>query len=161
MNAIGLLGGSDLGLESQVLGKRSVVVEVLQVASIPHDSVLGSSSLILFLVHVGETPLLGNNDLLSTGKLVSRSSKSLHDDGSVGFSSSDREQDLTNVDSGDGVVWLSPSSSHTSLEPIGTGTGQHLVDSDDVVRVNSDPQVEGVLSGSLGNVLVGTDSSSF
>lgn len=43
-------------------------------------------------------------------------------------------------------------------EPIGSGTGQGLVASDDVEGVNSDPQVESVLSGGLDDVLVGTNS---
>ena len=44
--------------------------------------------------------------------------------------------------------------------PIGSGARQGLVASDDVEGVNSDPQVEGVLSGGLDDVLVGTNSSS-
>lgn len=44
--------------------------------------------------------------------------------------------------------------------PIGSGTRQHLVDSDNVERVDSDPQVESLLSGSLDNVLVGANSGS-
>ena len=45
--------------------------------------------------------------------------------------------------------------------PISTGTGQHFVDAEDVEGVNTDPQVEGVLSSVLGNVFVGADTSSF
>lgn len=93
--------------------------------------------------------------------LVSSSSQSLHDDGLVGVLASDGQDDLTDVDSGDLSVRLTPSTSHTLLQPIGTGTRQHLVDSDDVEGVGSDPQVEGVLSGGLDDVLVGTNSSSF
>ena len=43
--------------------------------------------------------------------------------------------------------------------PIGTSTRQHLVDPDNVVRVNPDPHVESLLSCSLDNVLVGTNTS--
>lgn len=93
--------------------------------------------------------------------LVSSSSQSLHDDGLVGVLASDGQDDLADVDSGDLSVRLTPSASHTLLQPIGTGTRQHLVDSDDVEGVGSDPHVEGVLSGGLDNVLVGTNSSSF
>jgi len=45
--------------------------------------------------------------------------------------------------------------------PIGSGTGQHLVDSDNVERVDPDPQVESLFTSSLDNVLVGTNSSGF
>lgn len=84
------------------------------------------------------------------------------------------------VDSSDTSVRLTPSTSHTLLKPtqvsfqqspipyttwskyapIGSGTGQHLVDSDNVEGVDSDSQVESLLSGSLDNVLVGANSSS-
>lgn len=39
-------------------------------------------------------------------------------------------------------------------EPIGTGTGQHLVDTDDVVRVGADAHVETFFAGGLDKVLV-------
>ena len=45
--------------------------------------------------------------------------------------------------------------------PISTSAGQHLVDTDDVERVDADPQMEGILTGGLGDVLVGADASSF
>ena len=64
------------------------------------------------------------------------------------------------VDSGDGTVRLSPSTSHTLLQPIGTGARQHFVDSDDVEGVHSDSHVEGLLSGGLHDVLVGANSGS-
>ena len=45
--------------------------------------------------------------------------------------------------------------------PIGSSTGQHLVDSDNVERMDPDPQVESLFTSSLDNVLVGTNSSGF
>jgi hypothetical protein len=98
---------------------------------------------------------------LATSKLVARSSDSLENDGSVALTTTNREENLSNVDSSDSVVWLSVGTSHTSLKSIGTGAGQHLVDSDDVERVNTDSHVERVLSCSLGDVLVGANTSGF
>lgn len=66
----------------------------------------------------------------------------------------------SHVDSGDGTVWLTPSTSHTLLQPIGTGTRQHFVDSDNVEGVDSDSHVEGLFTGSLDDVLVGANSGS-
>ena len=101
---------------------------------------------------------LGDNDLLSSRELVLSSSESLHDDGLVVVLASNRENDLTNVDSRDHSVGLSPRSSHSSLKSIGSGTGQHLVDSDGVEGVHSDSEMEGILSGGLDDVLVGANS---
>jgi hypothetical protein len=44
--------------------------------------------------------------------------------------------------------------------PIGASTRQHLVDSQDMVRVHANSQMERVLPGRLGHILVGADSSS-
>jgi len=84
----------------------------------------------------------------------------------------DRKSDL-HVDTSDGTVWLTPSSTHTLLQPesqhrfhgkanqsspIGTGTRQHLVDTDNVERVDPHSHVEGLLTGGLDNVLVGANT---
>ncbi len=53
---------------------------------------------------------------------------------------------MTNVDTSDGAVWLAPCTSHSSLQSIGTGARQHLVDSDDVVWVGSDSEMETFLA---------------
>ena len=45
--------------------------------------------------------------------------------------------------------------------PIGSGTGQHLVDAQDVEGVHADTEMEGILPGRLGDVLVGADTRSF
>lgn len=66
--------------------------------------------------------------------------------------SSDREEDLADVDTGNGSVWLAESTTHTSLESIGSGTRQHLVDADDVVWVGADTEVETFLSCDLDEV---------
>ena len=44
------------------------------------------------------------------------------------------------------------------MKPIGSGTGQHLVDTDDVEGVGPDPQVERVLSRGLDDVLVAANT---
>jgi hypothetical protein len=79
----------------------------------------------------------------------------------TGITSSDRQDDLTNVDTGNLSVGLSEGSTHTSLQSIGTSATQHLVDADDVVRMGANTQVETFLSGNLGQVLVGTDTGGF
>lgn len=93
-----------------------------------------------------------------TTHLVSRTAESLHDDGLVGVLASDGEDDLANVDTGDHAVGLSPGASHSGLETIRAGARQHLVDTDDVVRVDADAHVERVLARGLGHVFVGADT---
>jgi len=79
----------------------------------------------------------------------------------VGISGSDRQENLANVDTGDGAVGLAPSTSHTGLKSIGTGAGQHLVDADNVVWVGSDSEMETFFASNLDKILVGADASGF
>jgi hypothetical protein len=72
-------------------------VTYLDVGSIGHNLVLPPQCLVIGPVEGSETPLLGNDDLLPSGELVSCSSESLHDDGSVLVSASDGHDDLTTV----------------------------------------------------------------
>lgn len=155
-----LLLRGDTGLEAEVLLERTVVVDVLQVAAVLEDAVRLLGLGVLLAVHVGETPLLGDDDLLATSELVSRSAQGLEHNSLVAVTRSDREQDLANVDTSHGTVGLAVSATHTSLEPIGTSAGKHLVDTDHVEGVHTDTQVERVLTRGLGDVLVGTDTGS-
>jgi len=56
--------------------------------------------------------------------------------------SSHGEENLANVHTGNGPVGLAPSSTHSSLQSIGSGTRQHFVDADDVVGVSADTEME-------------------
>ena len=73
-------------------------------------------------------------------------------DGHTRVTSSDTQDDLTNVDTGDSAVRLAPRTTHTRLQSIGTGARQHLVDADDVVRVSADAEMEGFLATALDEV---------
>lgn len=72
-----------------------------------------------------------------------------------------REDDLANVDTGDKAIRLAKSSTHSSLQSIGTSARQHLVDADDMVWVGADTEVETFLASNLDEVLVGADAGGF
>lgn len=74
---------------------------------------------------------------------------------------SDGEDDLADVHTRNGTVGLAEGTTHTGLQPIGTGARQHLVDTDDMVRVGADTEMETFLAGNLDEVLVGADTGSF
>ncbi len=161
----------------------------LDISTIIDDLLILLERLVVGTVERGEPPLLGDDDLLSSGELVSGAAESLDDDGFVGVFASDGHDHLAtaqilagkpqgrhrnvHIDTGDGTVRLPPSSAHTLLEPthqldrfkadspIGPGTGQHLVDPDDMVWVNPHSEMESLLARSLDNVLVCANSSGF
>ena len=56
---------------------------------------------------------------------------------------------------------LAKGTAHTGLETIGSGARQHLVDTDDMVRVGTDTEMETFLSGNLDEVLVGANTGGF
>jgi hypothetical protein len=93
--------------------------------------------------------------------LVLATPQSLKSNGAVGVPRPDGHKDLANVDTGDKTVGLAESTTHTRLQSIGTSARQHLVDTDDVVGVDTDTEMEGFLSGSLDEVLVGADTGGF
>lgn len=73
----------------------------------------------------------------------------------------DAHDDLANVDTGNSTVGLTPGTTHTSLQSIGTGARQHLVDTDDVEGVGADAEVERFLTTVLDEVLVGANTGGF
>lgn len=117
-------------------------------------------SLDLFRSVLGETELGGDEHFLSSREFHLGSSHSFQAVVDVGGVSSDGHQGLANLDSADLAVWLSEGSSHTRLESISTCAGEHLVDSDDVPRVDSDSHVEVVLTAGLDHVLVASNTAS-
>jgi len=137
-----------------------VVVDILNVAAVRDDAAGITSLLVLRASQLGETPLVRDQELLAAGKLVLGATQSLNDDSLVGVLSADGNQGLANGDTGNGAVRLTESTTHTGLETIGTGTGQHLVDAQDVEGMDTDTHVEGLLARVLRDVLVGSDTGS-
>jgi len=138
-----------------------VIAQELNIGTINQDL---SSSLLLHVLLTakrGEAPVLGNDDLLATRELVLGTTEGLESGSTVGITGADTQDDLTDVDTGNSSVWLSPSTTHSSLQSIGTGARQHLVDTDDMVWVSADTEMETFLSCNLDQVLVGANTGSF
>ena len=76
----------------------------------------------------------------------------------TGVASTARKDDLADVDTGDKAVGLAEGTTHTGLKSIGTSARQHLVDTDDVVGVDADTEMERFLSTVLDEVLVGANT---
>jgi hypothetical protein len=59
---------------------------------------------------------------------------------------------LANVDTSNSSIGLAPSTTHSCLQSIGTSARQHLVDTDDMVWVGADTEMETFLSGNFDQV---------
>ena len=107
---------------------------------------------VLLTTDRGEAPVLGDNDLLTSGELVGGAAHGLDSGSAVGVTGADGQEDLANVHTGDKTVGLTVGTTHTGLETIGTSARQHLVDTDDMVGVRTDTKVETFLTGDLDEV---------
>jgi len=146
---------------SDVVGQLAVVGQELNICTINQNSATSLLLHVFLTTERSETPVLGNNDLLATWELVLGSAEGLKGVGAEGITSSETHDDLTNVDTGDSSVGLTPSTTHSSLQSIGTSARQHLVDTDDVIWVSADTEMESFLSCGLDHVLVGANTGGF
>jgi len=146
--ALGLLDGTSTVRETDV------VATVQQAA-------LGLVLLVLSVAELGEAPLVGDDDVLATRELETGTTQSLHDVSLVGLLGAHGQDDLADVDTGDSAIRLAVGTTHTSLQTIGTGARQHLVDAQHVEGVEANAQVEGILAAVLGHVLVHHNTGSF
>merc|ERR1711976_1053288 len=80
-------------------------------------SILSHLSVIL-TVPLGESPFVGNEDLLPSWELELGSPQSLDHLLLVLVSGTYRQENLSDVDAGDGSLGLTEGTTHTSLEPI-------------------------------------------
>lgn len=138
----------DLAVASQELDVGTILLELAGIAHLD----------VLLATDGGETPVLGDNDLLATGELVHGTAEGLDGGGLVGVTGADGQNDLADVHTGDNTLGLTEGTTHTGLQTIGTSARQHLVDTDDVEGVDTDTQVETFLTSDLDEVLVGTDT---
>ena len=88
----------------------------------------------------------------TAGELVGGTAHGLDGGSAVGVTGADGQEDLADVHTGDETVGLTEGTTHTGLETIGSGAGQHLVDTDDVEGVDADAEVETFLTGDLHEV---------
>lgn len=146
---------------ANVAGEVALVAEELNVGTVDLDLALLALLDVLLALERGETPVLGDDDLLATRELVLATPQSLESDSAVRVPSPDGHEDLTNVDTSDKTVGLAESTTHTRLQSIGTSARQHLVDTDDVVGVDTDTEMERFLSSALDHVLVGANTGGF
>lgn len=109
---------------------------------------------------LGEAEFTGDENLLAAGELELGTTESLLGLGHIFGLGTDRHQDGADIDTGRLAKSLSVSVSHTGLESISAGTGEHLVDADDVPWVHSNTNVEAFLSCVDLHVFVGSDTGS-
>jgi hypothetical protein len=108
-----------------------------------------------------ETIVNRDENLLSSWQLIGTSSESLEDIFHLILLNSDRDQLISDSDSGSLTIRLTIGLSHTRLKSICSGTGQHFVDSEYVPWVGSHSEVEFFFGHFSDEILIDGDSASF
>ena len=85
-------------------------------------------------------------------ELILRATERFDGSRAVVITGADREEDLADVDAGDGAVGFAPSPAHARLQAIGAGTREHFVDADDVIRVGANAEVEAFFASDFDEV---------
>jgi len=116
---------------------------------------------VVLLEILGESKLLAHSDCLESWELHLCSSQSFLSNFHIVRTNSDGKENSSNGNSCTFTNWFSEGSSHTLLKSIGSSTGKHFVDSENVPRVNSNLHVESILSCLSLEVFVSSNSSSF
>lgn len=149
------------GVQDLPAGQRASVGDVFDPTAVRNQTLLSHHVIKVTGVELGEAVLLGNVDLLTTRELELGSAQSLHHVLLVLGLGTHGHDHLTDVHAGHGALGFTKSTTHSSLEPVSSSTGQHFVDADDVEGVQTHADVETVLTAGLHHVLVSTDTGSF
>jgi len=116
---------------------------------------------VLRLLVLGESPLVGLDDLLATWELELGTTESFDSDLGVAWLHADGDNDLSDSDTSSSSDGLTVSTTHTGLQPICTGARKHFVDTENVERVGAHTDVVSILPCELGQVLVAGNAASF
>jgi len=131
-----------------------VSAEDLDVATVSLDLTFSGESSEVRVNNGGESVFTGDEDGLSSRELALGASEGLTSEFDVLGLASHGDEDGTDVNTASLEEGFTVSTSHTGLESISTGAGQHLVDADNVPGMGSDSHVEGFLTALGNHVLV-------
>jgi hypothetical protein len=126
----------------------------LAVATVRDDAARITMFNVLILGETRKSPLVGDKELLATGKLVLRTAKSFQGVRAVGILRTDGEKSLADFDACNGAKRFSERATHTSLEPIRASARKHFVNAQHMEGMGADTKMERVLACVLGQILV-------
>lgn len=102
-------------------GEGTMVIDNTDVGSVGDQATLLAKSSVLFTVELGESPFLGDNNLLLSRELEGSTAGGLKNMLGHSILATDGEDDLSNLDTGNNTVGLSESTTHSSLKSVYMG----------------------------------------
>lgn len=151
--------GIDESSSGRALRQRSVASKKLGSNTIVHQTVFFFPLDIVNPGKLCESPLPAHDDLLATREFELGTAKRLLGVNAVLVLATHGQEHLSNGNTSAHSLWLAESAPHTRLEPISSGARKHLVDTEHVEGVHTDTQMERILSGVLGHILVASNTS--
>ena len=140
--------------------QRSVLGAVLGVGTLWLQVTRLRQAQELITVVLREAPLSGKHNLLASRELELGTAEGSHHVLPVHILGPHRDEDLSDLHTSHHTIGLAVSVTHPSLQTIRAGAGQHLVDTQHVVRVSSHTHVEAVTASLLRQHLVGGNTGS-
>merc|ERR1719416_140094 len=131
----------------------------LDVHTVRDETALRLVLLVVTTRELGEAPVVGDVDLLTSREFELGTTQSLDGMLLLVILASHGDQHLSDVDTSDLTVGLTERTSHTGLEPIGTSTRKHLVHTKDMEWMRTDSDMVGLLTSVGRQVLVHRDTS--
>jgi len=142
-------------------GQRSVLFQDIEDRASWLGEAFRSQAIVILSENISETVLNADSDFLSAWEFHAASSKSFNSLISELLLGSDGVQNLVDLDSCAFTNWLTEGTSHTGLKSIGSGAGQHFIDTKNVPRMDSASEMERVFTSEFDHVLVGSDTAGF
>eukprot|EP01084_Bolivina_argentea_P052827 97006_1 len=147
--------------KDRVLGKRSLLRFGTSINTRGFKTSLSLALEVGLLGEDSETPLVGDANVLASREFVLGTTEGFDQVRKVTFLGTGRHGNLSDLDTSSHTSGLSESVTHTGLETICSSTRKHFVNTQHLVRVDTDTHVERILTRGLGHVLVGTDTTGF
>jgi hypothetical protein len=148
-------------LVSRLGGQRTVVVGNLHVDAIRNEAALLLPLHVIIARVLRETPLLRLDNLLAARELVLGAAERLNSLVRVHVLGTDGQHDLTNRHPRGDTLRGTVRTTHTRLQAIRTSARKHLVDTQNVERVQAHAKVETFLTSLGHHVLVRGNTAGF
>jgi len=132
---------------------------ILDITTIPSENTLTLHPLVVRSIPFSKSPFLGHEDLLTSRVLELSTPEGLNSGCLMFVQSSDTHNGLSDPYTSYSAEGFSESSSHSSLKPISSSTGQHFIDANDMEGMESHPDVELIFPTKLDQVFVTTNST--
>jgi len=153
--------GWQKGTSRLTVSQRSMAWEELSVDTIRDNTLLLPQLGEVSSVKLREAPFPADNNLLTTRELELSTTKSLLSMVTMGILATNRQKNLSNSNTSTSTQSFTKSTSHTSLKPISSSTRKHLVNPENMERMNPNPQMKSIFSSRLHHVLVASNTGSF